>query len=143
MMAFFVCLLLLGARVAWAQGLGEAKEEGVSPAPQDAELQKIWGERRQTVVAGDTIGARQLEEIFQRKLDRGITNLWEYAISLIQEGMALKDKEQAVRLGGFSQRLAPDLPGVYFSTRHGLVESNKWKVSSALAKKSRGKKDKT
>jgi len=138
MMAFFVCLLLLGARVAWAQGLGEAKEEGVSPAPQDAELQKIWGERRQTVVAGDTIGARQLEEIFQRKLDRGITNLWEYAISLIQEGMALKDKEQAVRLGEFAQRLAPDLPAVYFYTSHGMVGSNKWKLSSALEKNAEG-----
>jgi hypothetical protein len=139
MLAFFVCLLLLGAGGgAWPQGLGEGEQIGVAPALHDAEFQKIWEERRQAQAAGDTIGARQLEEIFQLKLDRGITNLWEYAISLIEEGMALKDKEQAVRLGEFAQRLAPDLPAVYFYTSHGMVESNKWKFSAALEKNAEG-----
>ncbi len=138
MMAFFVCLLLLGAGGAWAQGLAEGEEAGVASAPHDAEFQAIWGERRAAMAAGDTIGERQLEEIFQRKLDRGIANLWEYAISLIQEGMALKDKELAVRLGEFAQRLAPDLPAVYFYTGHGMVESNKWKLSAALEKNAEG-----
>jgi len=138
MMTFFVCLLLLGAGGVWAQEQGETDEAVISPAPHDAELLKIWEERRQVVAAGDTIGARQLEEIFQRKLDRGITNLWEYAISLMQEGMALKDKEQAVRLGELAQRLAPDLPAVYFYTSHGMVKSNKWKFSAALEKNAEG-----
>ncbi|HEX9949648.1 MAG TPA: tetratricopeptide repeat protein [Thermodesulfobacteriota bacterium] len=137
MMAFFACLLLLGAGGAWAQG-PEGEEAGVASAPHDAEFQAIWGERRAAMAAGDTIGERQLEEIFQRKLDRGITNLWEYAISLIQEGMALKDKELAVRLGEFAQRLAPDLPAVYFYTGHGMVKSNKWKLSAALEKNAEG-----
>jgi tetratricopeptide (TPR) repeat protein len=138
MMAFFVCLLLLVAGGSWAQGPGEGEEAGVASAPHDAEFQAIWGERRAAMAAGDTIGERQLEEIFQRKLDRGITNLWEYAISLIQEGMALKDKELAVKLGEFAQRLAPDLPAVYFYTGHGMVESNKWKLSAALEKNAEG-----
>jgi tetratricopeptide (TPR) repeat protein len=138
LMAFFVCLLALGAGGAWAQGLGEGEEAGVASAPHDAEFQTIWAERRAAIAAGDTIGERQLEEIFQRKLDRGITNLWEYAIALLQEGRALKDKERAVRLGEFAQRLAPDLPAAYFYTSQSMMESNKWKLSAALEKNAEG-----
>jgi tetratricopeptide (TPR) repeat protein len=137
MMAFFVCILVLGGGGAWAQGLGEG-EEAWTAAPHDAEFQKIWGERRAAMAGGDTLGGRQLEEIFQRKLDRGITNLWEYAIPLIQEGMALKDKEQAVRLGEFAQRLAPDLPDVYFYTSHVMWEGNKGRLSTVLEKNAEG-----
>ncbi|MCJ7547091.1 MAG: hypothetical protein MUP30_09775 [Deltaproteobacteria bacterium] len=138
MMVFFACLLLIGAGGAWAQGLGEGEEAKIAPAPHDAEFQKIWGERRQAMAAGDMIGERQLEEVIQRKLDRGIANLWEYAISVIQESMALKNKEQAVKLGEFAQRLAPDLPAAYFYTSHAMVESNKWKLSAALEKNAEG-----
>lgn len=134
-----MCLLLLGAGGnAWAQELGEKEEAWIFPASQDADFQKIWGERRAAMAAGDMIGERQLEEIIQRQLDHGITNLWEYAIPLIQEGMALKDKEQAVKLGEFAQRMAPDLPAVYFYTGHAIVAGNKGRLSAALEKNAEG-----
>jgi tetratricopeptide (TPR) repeat protein len=140
MMVFLVCLLLLGAgEGVWAEELGEEGEAWVvSPAPHDAEFQKLWGARREAMAAGDKIGERNLEEMIQRKLDRGITNLWEYAILLIQEGMALKDKERAVRLGEFAQQMAPDLPAVYFYTGHTLVQGNKWRLTAALEKNAEG-----
>jgi len=139
MMAFLVCLLLLGAGGgAWAEELGEGEEAWFSPALHDAEFQKLWGARREAMAAGDMIGERHLEEMIQRKLDRGITNLWEYAIPLIREGMALKDKERAVRLGEFAQRMAPDLPAVYFYTGHTLVEGNRWRLTAALEKNAEG-----
>lgn len=138
-MASFVCLLLLGAGGgAWAAELGEEGEAWVSPAPHDAEFGRLWGERRAAMAAGGTIGERHLEEMIQRKLDRGISNLWEYAIPLIQEGMALKDKEQAVKLGEFAQQMAPDLPSVYFYTGHAMVEENRWRLNSALEKNAEG-----
>jgi len=84
------------------------------------------------------IGERQLQEIIQRKLDWGITNLWEYAIPLMQEGMALKDKEQAVKLGEFAQSLAPDLPAVYFYASHSILQGNKGRLSAALEKNTEG-----
>jgi tetratricopeptide (TPR) repeat protein len=135
MVVFFVCFFLLGAGGVWAQGLGGGEQAG---ATHDADFQKIWDERRQVQAAGDIIGEQQLEAIYQLKLDRGVENLWEYAISLIQEGAALKDKEQAVRLGEIAQRLAPDLPIVYFFTSHAMVASNKWKFSRALEKNVEG-----
>jgi tetratricopeptide (TPR) repeat protein len=138
--AFLVCLLLLGAgRGAWAQERGEGAGAGVSSlALHDAEFQKIWGERRQAIAAGNIIGERQLEAIVQRKLDWGITNLWDYAVPLIEEGMASSDTEQAVRLGEFAQRLAPDLPAVYFYTSHAMVQGNKGRLSAALEKNAEG-----
>jgi tetratricopeptide (TPR) repeat protein len=136
-MAFFVGLLLLGAGGAWAQGIGAGEQAG---ATRDAEFQKIWAERRQVQAAGDILGAQQLEAMYQRKLDGGIENLWEYAISLLQEGAALKGKEPAVRLGEFAQRLAPDLPAVYFYTSRAMMERNTWKLSAALEKNVEGVK---
>jgi tetratricopeptide (TPR) repeat protein len=135
MIAFVVCLLLLGlGRGVWAGELGEREEAGVAPAPHDVVFQKIWEERHAAIAAGNSIGERQLEEIFQLKLDRGISNLWEYAVPLIQEGMTVKDKELAVRLGEFAQRMAPDLPSVYFYTGHAVWEGNKGRLSTVLEK---------
>jgi tetratricopeptide (TPR) repeat protein len=139
MMAFFICLLLLGTGGGvWAVEQGEEGEAWVSPAPPDAEFQKLWNERRAAMAAGDTIGERHLEEMIQRKLDRGINNLWEYAIPLMREGMALTDKEKAVKLGEFAQQIAPDLPSAYFYTGHAMVEGNKWGLNAALEKDAEG-----
>ena len=139
LMASFVCLLLLGAGGgAWAEELGEEGEAWVSPAPHDADFERLWGERREAMAAGGTIGERQLEELIQRKLDHGISNLWEYAVPLMREGMASKDKEGAVKLGEFAQQTAPDLPSVYFYTGRAMVEENRWRLNAALEKNAEG-----
>jgi tetratricopeptide (TPR) repeat protein len=132
MIAFLVCLLLLGAG-----GVGGAQEQPTdenvwsTPTSQDADFQKRWDQRREAVAAGD-VGEQQLEEILQLKLDRGSTNLWEYAILLMREGMALEDKERAVELGEFAQRMAPDLPPAYFYTAHTIVKKGSLNFYAAL-----------
>ncbi len=104
----------------------------VSPSPHDAEFQRLWAQRQEAKAAGDMIGERHLEEIIQRKLDKGIINLWEYAILLIREGKSLSEKEKAVKVGEFAQRMAPDLPSVYFYTGHTALERDSWRLNAAI-----------
>jgi len=124
MMIFFVCLLLLGAGLDLrAEEGGEEGDVWSAPTPHEAVFQRLWTERREAMAAGDT-GDRYLDEIIQRKLDQGITNLWEYAVLLMREGMTLKKKEDTVKLGDFAQRMAPDLPSVYFYRAYTTLQKN-------------------
>jgi tetratricopeptide (TPR) repeat protein len=138
LLALVVCLLLLGARGTGAEEQGEGGDAWSPPSSHDAEFQKLWGDRHDAIIAGDAIGERQLQEMTERKLDQGIINLWEYATLLIREGMALADEEQAVTLGEFAQRMAPDLPSAYFYTGRTIVERNRWRINAALEKDAAG-----
>jgi tetratricopeptide (TPR) repeat protein len=138
---FLVSLLLLGT----GGGIVKAEEHGgegnttlTAPSPHDEEFQKLWGERQTALSAGNTIGERQLEDLIQRKLDHGITNLWEYAILLMREGNALADKGKALKLGEYAQRLAPDLPAVYFYTGHTVLQKNRWRLNAAVEENADG-----
>ena len=105
-----------------------------APVPHDVEFMKVWAQRKEALAAGTAgaLGERQLEELIQRKLDKGITNLWDYAILVMREGKQLADKEKKIKLGEFAQRLAPDLPNVYFYTGNAQLEKNRWKLSSVI-----------
>jgi tetratricopeptide (TPR) repeat protein len=134
MMVFLICLLLGARGGAVAQEMSGEGDMWAAPAPHDVEFMKVWTQRREVLAAGTAgaIGERQLEELVQRKLDKGITNVWEYAILVMREGKALADKEKGAKLGEFAQRLAPDLPAVYFYSGNAQWEKNKWRFSSAL-----------
>ncbi|OGP53856.1 MAG: hypothetical protein A2Y65_11680 [Deltaproteobacteria bacterium RBG_13_52_11] len=54
--------------------------------------------------------------------------------------MALPDKEQAVKVGEFAQRMAPDLPPVYFYTGHTILETHRWRLNAAIEKNVEGVK---
>ena len=124
------------ARISAAQEPMEGPtEENVVPpsSPYDEEgFQQLWLQRQEAKTAGDLIGERYLEEIVQRKLDKGISNLWEYALLVMREGMTGVDKEGAVTLGEFAQRMAPDLPPVYFYEGQKLLSKDSWKLSAAI-----------
>ncbi|MEJ2066566.1 MAG: tetratricopeptide repeat protein [Deltaproteobacteria bacterium] len=113
---------------------GPTEENVVPPSsPYDEEgFQQLWLQRQEAKTAGDLIGERYLEEIVQRKLDKGISNLWEYALLVMREGMTGVDKEGAVTLGEFAQRMAPDLPPVYFYEGQKLLSKDSWKLSAAI-----------
>jgi tetratricopeptide (TPR) repeat protein len=127
--------MLYIARTSAAEELmEEPAEEGVSvSSPQHEEgFQQLWIQRQVARTAGDTIGERYLEAIIQRKLDKGIRNLWEYALLVMREDMTFVDKEGAVRLGEFAQRMAPDLPPVYFYEGRMLLGKDNWKLAAAI-----------
>lgn len=102
-----------------------------APTPHEAVFQRLWTERREAMAAGET-GDRYLDEIIQQKLDRGITNLWKYAILLLREGETLKDAERAITLGDFAQRMAPDFPSVYFYRVYATLQKNNLRFHAAL-----------
>jgi tetratricopeptide (TPR) repeat protein len=124
------------ARISAAQEpVEEPMEEDVVSrfSPYDEEgFQQLWIQRQEAKTAGDMIGERYLEEIIQRKLDQGISNLWEYAILVMREGMKLSEKEGAIRLGEFAQQMAPDLPPVYFYAGKTLLGKDSWKLATAI-----------
>lgn len=136
--AFLVFFLLLCAGRISAQE--ELMEEDVVPTylPQQEEgFQRLWVQRQEAVAAG-ALGERQLEEIVQQKLDHGIVNLWEYALLVMREGMTVQDKDEAVKLGEFAQRMAPDLPSVYFYAAHTLLKKDSLKLSPAIEQTVKG-----
>jgi len=136
--AFLVFFLLLCVGRVHAQE--EPVEEDVVPTylPQQEEgFQRLWIQRQEAIAAGD-LGERQLEEIIQQKLDQGIINLWEYALLVMREGMTLVDKEEAVKLGEFAQRMAPDLPSVYFYAAHTLLKKDSLKLYPAIEQTLKG-----
>jgi hypothetical protein len=135
--AFLVLVLSLCA--GWISAAQEPVEEPVEEngvpisLPQYEEgFQRLWIQRQEAMATGDVVSEHHLEEIIQRKLDKGIINLWEYALLLMREGTALGDKEEATKLGEFAQRMAPDLPSVYFYAAHTLLEKDSWKFHAAI-----------
>ena len=136
--AFLVFFLLLCAGRISAQE--ESMEEDVVPTylPQQEEgFQRLWIQRQEAIAAGD-LGERQLEDIVQQKLDQGIINLWGYALLVMREGMTVVDKDEAVKLGEFAQRMAPDLPSVYFYAAHTLLKKDSLKFSPAIEQTVKG-----
>jgi tetratricopeptide (TPR) repeat protein len=140
--SFLILLLMLCvgmlyiARISAAEvPVEEPTEEQVVPIspPQDEEgFQQLWIQRQEAKTAGDMIGERYLEEIIQRKLDKGISNLWEYALLVMREGKTFVDKDGAVTLGEFAQRMAPDLPPVYFYEGQMLLGKDSWKLAAGI-----------
>jgi tetratricopeptide (TPR) repeat protein len=131
-LVFSLCAGWIGAE---QEPVGEPVEEDVvpiSPPPYEEGFQRLWIQRQEAKTVGDIIGERYLEEIIQRKLDKGIINLWEYALLLMREGTALVNKEEVVKLVEFAQRMAPDLPSVYFYAAHTLLAKDSWNFYAAI-----------
>ena len=138
---FCVGILCFGKISAAQEPLEVPTEENVgpiSPPQYEKGFQQLWTQRQEAKTAGDLIGERYLEEIIQRKLDQGISNLWEYALLVMREGMTLDDKEGAIRLGELAQRMAPDLPSVYFYEGKTLLSKDSWKLSAAIEQAVKG-----
>ena len=86
LLIFCVDMLCIG-RTSAAQEPVEEHVLPISPPPYQEGFQQLWIKRQEAKAAGDMIGEHYLEEIIQRKLDKGIMNLWGYALILMREGM--------------------------------------------------------
>jgi len=114
--SFLLLFIFLGSlRLYGTEQRETDKKTLASTLQRNGDFRRLWAERKEAIARkGTIVGEQQLEEIIRLKLDKGIINLWEYALLLIREGVALKDKEKAIKLGEFSLKMAPDLPYVYF-----------------------------
>ena len=134
---FFLLLFLFfgSVKLLRAEQLGGGQFKSVLPHQEGAGFQGLWVQRQEAMSGkGASVGEQELEEIIKLKLDRGIVNLWEYALLLVREGTKLKDKNTVMKLGEFSQRMAPDLPHVYFYGGQMILEKDRWSIYPALEK---------
>jgi tetratricopeptide (TPR) repeat protein len=134
--SFLLLFIFLGSVRLYGREQPEAeKKTWASASQKDEDFRRLWAERKEAISRNDTIvGEQYLKEIITLKLDKGIINLWEYALLLIREGIAVKDKEYAIKLGEFALKMAPDLPYVYFVKSQIIWGKDKLDVYPALTR---------
>lgn len=97
-----------------------------SPASTD----RVWGFER-----GSSINARELDQLYQVRLDKGIRNVPILSFLLIREsGRARRkgDTEQAIRMATDSIRFSPDLSQPYFELGRALFRQNPFQLHKIL-----------
>jgi len=97
-----------------------------SPASTD----RVWGFER-----GSSINARELDQLYQVKLDKGIRNVPILSFLLIREsGRARRkgDTEQAIRMATDSIIFSPDLSQPYFELARALFRQNPFQLHKIL-----------
>ncbi len=99
---------------------------------------RVWGLER-----GTPINPRELDQLFQVKLDKGIRNVPILSFLLIREsGRARKkgDTEQAIQMAADSIRFSPDLPQPYFELARALYHQNPFQLHKILHEVLKGKR---
>jgi tetratricopeptide (TPR) repeat protein len=85
-----------------------------SPVPAD----RVWDLKRSTSISG-----KELDELYQLKLDRGIRNVPILSFLLIRESEQARgrgDPDQAVRMAAYSIKFSPDLSQPHFELARAL-----------------------
>lgn len=93
-----------------------------SPASTD----RVW-----TLESGVPIHPKELEQLYQVKVDKGIRNVPILSSLLIREsGRARKkgDAELAIRMANYSIKFSPDLPQAYFELARALFGQNPFQL---------------
>ena len=88
-----------------------------------------------------SISEKDLDLLYQLKLDRGIRNLPLLSHLLIREAEQVRrggDADQAVRRAGYSIKFSPDLPQPYFELARTLWHQNPFQVHQILLEVYRG-----
>ena len=88
-----------------------------------------------------SISEKDLDLLYQLKLDRGIRNLPLLSHLLIREAEQVRregDADQAVRRAGYSVKFSPDLPQPYFELARTLWHQNPFQVHQILLEVYRG-----
>ncbi len=107
-----------------------------------SEIHRYWLRRKDLINRGNTIiGSKELEEIYQVQLDKGIRNLPIFATLLVREGIeasAMGAFEEAVMLCDAAKMLAPGLPYGYFALARVYWSQNKLRFDRVLAEYFKG-----
>ena len=95
-----------------------------------ASTDRVWGLER-----GTPINPKELEQLYQVKLDKGIRNVPILSFLLIRESVRARRKgeiDQAVRMAADSIKFSPDLSQPYFELARALYHQNPFQLHKIL-----------
>jgi hypothetical protein len=93
-------------------------------------MDRIWNPKKSTSPT-----QRELDQLYQLKLDRGVRNVPIFTFLLIREsGQARRrgDTDGAVRMAAYSIKFSPDLPQPYFELARALWSQNPFQLHKIL-----------
>ncbi len=91
---------------------------------------RIWDPKKST-----SLGQKELDQLYQLKLDRGIRNVPIFTFLLIRESQQARRKgkaDEAVRIAKYSTKFSPDLPQPYFELARALWSQNPFQLHKIL-----------
>ncbi|NWG04827.1 MAG: tetratricopeptide repeat protein [Syntrophaceae bacterium] len=98
-------------------------------------------DRRWDFPKSASLGPKELEQLYQLKLDKGIRNVPILSYFLIRESkQALRegDADRAVRMTLYSVKISPDLPQPYFELARALWKQNPFQLPQILSEVVKG-----
>jgi len=96
-----------------------------------ASSDRLWGSER-----GTSVSPKELDQLYQLKLDKGIRNVPTLSFFLIrasEQARSKGDADQAIRAATDSIKFSPDLPQPYFELARALCYQNPFQVHKILA----------
>ena len=97
---------------------------------------RLWGLER-----GTSVNPKELDQLYQLKLDKGIRNVPTLSFLLIRESERARrkgDADRAIRAATDSIKFSPDLPQPYFELAQALCYQNPLQLHKILAELLRG-----
>ena len=91
---------------------------------------RIWDPKKST-----SLSQKELDQLYQLKLDRGIRNVPIFTFLLIRESQQARKKgeaDEAVRIAKYSTKFSPDLPQPYFELARALWSQNPFQLHKTL-----------
>jgi tetratricopeptide (TPR) repeat protein len=97
---------------------------------------RVWDLKKET-----SLSTKDLDQLYQLKLDKGTRNVPILSFLLIRESEQARgkgDSDQAVRMAVYSVRFSPDLPQPYFELARTLWHQNPFQLHKVLAEVLKG-----
>jgi tetratricopeptide (TPR) repeat protein len=98
--------------------------------------ERAWDLKKET-----PLSKRELDQLYQLKLDKGIRNVPILSFILIRESKQAREKEdadQAIQMATYSIKFSPDLPHPYFELARALWYQNPFQLYKILTEGVRG-----
>jgi tetratricopeptide (TPR) repeat protein len=93
-------------------------------------VDRVWDFQKST-----SLGSKELDQLYQIKLDKGIRNVPILSLLLIRESKQARrigEADQAVRMSIYSVKFSPDLPQPYFELARALWKQNPFQLHKTL-----------
>lgn len=101
-----------------------------------ASVDRVWDFQKST-----SLGPKELDQLYQLKLDKGIRNVPILSLFLIRESKQARrsgEADQAVRMSIYSVKFSPDLPQPYFELARALWKQNPFQLHKILPEVAKG-----
>jgi tetratricopeptide (TPR) repeat protein len=101
-----------------------------------ASLDRVWDFQKSA-----SLGPKELDQLYQLKLDKGIRNVPILSLLLIRESKQARrngEADQAVRMSIYSVKFSPDLPQPYFELARALWKQNPFQLQKILPEVAKG-----